>query len=308
MRPILSSVQQIMSVPTRRMVNNVIKSNPMLSPEDEISCFNAWREHGDKAARDRIVLSYMPLAMKMVSALKGYNILPDDLLGLATTGLLMAVDKFDMSRGVRFGTCARPWIKEQMLVYIMNNRSIIKGPQTSTAKILFFNMARMKSGLGIDGPMDTKQAKQVADMIFSENPKTANLSAQGVMDYDTYSHSSIISGDTGRNEDGESFSIFSTLSDAPEASDIIDEHDTDALRKKFLHRAISRLDGDRDRAVFIARHIREPSLSLDEIGKMYDVSRERIRQIEARAVGKVKTMINAMIEEHENRQSETVDL
>ena len=296
----MARAKEWISEPTRRMLRRAIGENPMLGADEELALHRAWTERGDTAARDRLVMSHLPLAMKMAARLSGYGMPPDDMLGYATDGLLTAVDKFDPGRGVRFGTCARPWIKERMLVYVMRNRSMLRGPQTAAARTLFFNLARVKAALGFDGPLTPARAAAVKDMMLKDNPGTPSLTAEAVMEFERYHSTGVLSADSSTSE---GYSLLDTVPDdaEPVPETLAQEEDT-ALRHGFIRRAVSVLSDDRQRSIFIARNMRQPALSLEELGRMYGVSRERIRQVEARAIEKVRAAATGMMAAHEEER------
>ena len=290
-----------MSAPTQAMLSRSIRDNPMLEADEEISLHRAWTEKGDSTARDRLVMTHLPMAMKMVSKLGGYGMNSDDMLGYGVDGLLCAVDRFDPSRGFRFNSCARTLIKEKMFSYVMRNESIIRGPQTSAARAMFFNLSRVKNELGFDGLLTPEEAAIVRDNLQESNPGITSLTVSAIMEFEQYRAVGMVSINPVTESGVTSLEDEIPDNTKPVLETIAEDELTD-LRLKFIRKSISVLKDDRERAVFISRHIREPFLTLGELSKMYGVSGERIRQVEVSAVNKVRKATMLMMSAYEDEK------
>ena len=267
----------------------------MLDAETELQLAYAWRDNRDEAALHRLITAYMRLAISMAGKFKRYGAPMSDLVQEASLGLMKAADKFDPDRGVRFSTYAVWWIKASIQDYVMRNWSMVRTGSTSAQKSLFFNLRRVQaqlerefaqSGEDLDG-------HQLRQLIASE----VGVPLRDVEMMEGRLSGSDFSLNATQSSDAEGREWIETLADeAPPSSEVVEQdHDTKALRG-WLRQALDRLN-DRERFVVRERKMRDDPRTLECIGDELGLSKERVRQIEAAAFGKLRKELQS-----ENRE------
>ena len=293
----------ILSDETARMLREVRRKNPFLSEKDEKELFLAWRDHGDVKAGDRLVLSHLPLALAMARKQGGYGLCIDDVLGYAQLGLVRALEKFDLTRGVRFGTFALWLVKEDMSGYILTGTSMTKGANTAASRLLFFNLRRIKGQLGIYGLLTEAEAVRVREELSLKSTIAMSIELRAIMDTDEFLLSNTMSLDTPAREDEDgSMSLGDILPDgAMLVDEVVSEQDEQDNRLSMLRRAVAdALKNERERHIFIARKLTEPPLTLEALSASYGISRERVRQVESRALDRVAKRVLDLQEQARN--------
>ncbi len=260
---------------------------PMLSPEREQDLARAWRDHGDEAALRDLVGSHLRLVIKIARGFAGYGLPILDLIAEGNVGLMQAAQKFDPYRGFRFATYAMWWIRAAIQEHILHSTSLVKMGTTAAQKKLFFNLRRMKGQL---------ERRQQGDL----SPEWAETIAAelGVPEEDVVEMNRRMSGgDRSLNmtitDDGETEWVDRLVDERPNQEFLLAEADEMAQRRKLLGEALTRLN-EREREIVIERRLRDEPLTLEDLSRRFHVSRERIRQLEVRAVDKLrKAMLNA---------------
>ena len=294
----MTSAGAFFSTATGAMIQNAIKNYPHLSHETETELFRKWKNSGDEKAANRLVMSHMALMVSMVRKLSGYNLPPDDLLGQAIIGIMKALERFEPERGFRFNTFARSWIFESMMTWIMNNRSMLRGPSTASSKTLFFNLNRVRKKLNITGNMTREEAERVRDILVDELPGSAGMTVEAVLENERFLGTAVISADAPRGDDEESSGILDFLKDPSELQDsVYDEREEKQIGHSLLEQAISNCLTPRQERIIRGRRLSEPPLTLEELAGEYGISRERIRQIEVSAFLKVQSEVRSLIED-----------
>lgn len=256
-----------------------------------------WLAFGDQKAMQKLVRAHTRLVVAMAAKMKLYGLPQGDLIQEGNVGLMMAVNRFDPERDVRFSTYASWWIKAQMQDYILRNWSIVRTGTTAAHKSLFFNLRRLRaqiantaegSGManGIDGHMTHDARQKIA--------KHLNVSMKDVEAMETRmgSPDQSMSAPLGLTSDGAIREWGDTLADtAPTPEDnAIMLHDT-SVQNKCLQNALNTLD-TREREIIVSRHLVDgDGVTLEALGEHLGVSKERVRQLEARAIGKLKSAI-----------------
>ncbi len=266
-----------------------IRRFPMLEPQEEYMLAKRYLEHEDRDAAHRLVTSHLRLVAKIAMGYRGYGLPIGEVISEGNVGLMQAVKRFDPERGFRLATYAMWWIKAAIQEYILRSWSLVKMGTTANQKRLFFNLRKVKSQIQAldEGDLRPDQVAQIA--------KKLNVSEEEVV-----SMNRRLSGDASLNApiragegeaSGEWMDWLADDSSSPEET--LAEHDELDQRRAMLGDALNVLD-DRERRIFEARRLSDDPLTLEELSSEFDVSRERVRQLEVRAFEKVqKAMLKA---------------
>jgi RNA polymerase sigma-32 factor len=258
-----------------------IRRFEMLEKDQEYALAKRWREHGDRDAANQLVTSHLRLAAKTAMNFRGYGLPISEIISEGNVGLMQAVNRFEPEKGFRFSTYAVWWIRASIQDYILRSWSLVKIGTTTTQKKLFFKLrsAQRKISALESGDLRPDQVRVIA--------KSLNVREQDVVDMNRR-----LRGDTSLNapiqDEGQSDEWQSFLVDqSPSPEAIVAEQDEADYRHKALAGAIDVLNG-RERRIFEARHLVDEPRKLEDLAAEFDVSRERIRQIEMRAFEKVQ--------------------
>jgi RNA polymerase sigma-32 factor len=261
-----------------------IRQFPMLGPQEEFMLAKRWREHGDRDAADKLVTSHLRLAVKLAMGYRGYGLPISELISEGNIGLMQAVKRFEPDRGFRLTTYAMWWIKAAIQEYILRSWSLVKMGTTANQKKLFFNLRKAKSKISAleEGDLRPDQVKLIAKRL-------------GVTERDVVDMNSRLRGDISLNtpirEDHDSGEWQDWLVD--ETSDqetrLAEEEQTN-FRLRTLDDALSVLN-KREQRIFEARRLADEPITLENLAVEFGVSRERVRQIEARAFDKVQKAV-----------------
>jgi len=261
----------------------------MLDAETERALAIAWRDQRDEQALHRLITAYMRLAISMASKFRRYGAPMNDLIQEASVGLMKAADKFDPDRGVRFSTYAVWWIKASIQEYVMRNWSMVRTGSTSSQKSLFFNMRRVQARLEREAgnrgeALDSYQLRQMIASEVGVPLRDVEMMEGRLSGGDFSLNATQVKGEEGREW------IDALEDDGAQAADIVeDRHDTLALRD-WLIQAMAGLS-ERERFIVRARKLAEPPRTLESLGEEMNLSKERVRQIEAAAFTKMRQML-----------------
>ena len=257
---------------------------PILSQEREQQVSIAWRDKGDRAALDELVGSHLRLVIKIAYGYAGYGLPISDLVSEGNVGLMQAAARFDPTRGCRFTTYAIWWIRSSMQEYILRSWSLVKIGTTAAQKKLFFNLRRLKARLHAfdQGDMPAETVAVIAtELDVSEHEVIEmNWRLSGV---DCSLHAR-----RDAELDGEWLDIVPDHSPTQEAL-VIDLEEA-RQQRSLVHAALAKL-APREREILVERHLKDQPVTLVELSQRYAVSRERIRQIEVRALEKLQKAI-----------------
>jgi RNA polymerase sigma-32 factor len=253
----------------------------MLERDQEYRLAKRWREHGDRDAANQLVTSHLRLAAKVAMGYRGYGLPVSEIISEGNVGLMQALNRFEPEKGFRFATYAIWWIRASIQDYILRSWSLVKIGTTVNQKRLFFKLRSAKSKIAAfeSGDLRPDQVALIA--------KDLDVTDQDVVDMNRR-----LGGDKSINaplqEDGQTGEWQDHLVDqSPSPEAIVVEQDEKDYRHKALVAAIDVLNG-RERRIFEARHLADEPLTLEDLAAQFNVSRERIRQIEARAFEKVR--------------------
>ena len=257
------------------------KRFPMLTPEQEQKLAQAWRNHGDEAALRNLVGSHLRLVLKIARGFTGYGLPLADLVAEGNIGLMQAAQKFDPDRGFRFATYAMWWIRAAIQEYVLHSTAIVKMGTTAAQKKLFFNLRTIKARLGEHdfGDLSPVAVRTIAAEL--------DVPANDVVEMNRRMSGADVSLNAATTEDGEAEWLDRLVDDRPIQDMVLAEADERAQRQKLLGDALVRLDA-RELEIVRERRLRDEPLTLEELSKRFHVSRERIRQLEVRAVEKLK--------------------
>ncbi len=262
----------------------------MLDSETELSLARAWRDHGDEKALHRLVNAYMRLAIAMASRYRRYGAPMPDLIQEAGVGLMKAAEKFDPDRGVRFSTYAVWWIKASIQDYVMRNWSMVRTGSTSSQKALFFNLRRVRAKL-------EREAGQNGEVLDGHRLREMIAEEIGVPLRDVEMMDARLAGaDFSLNaqqagEEGREW-VEALEDEAPQAAETVTRGaDLDRVRG-WLAGAMASLN-PRERMIIIERKLRDEPRTLESLGQELGLSKERIRQLEAQALAKLRKRLEA---------------
>lgn len=264
-----------------------IRRFPMLLPQEEYMLAKSYTEHGDVDAAHKLVTSHLRLVAKIAMGYRGYGLPMGEVVSEGNVGLMQAVKKFEPERGFRLATYAMWWIKASIQEYVLRSWSLVKMGTTASQKRLFFNLRKAKTKLQALGDGDLRP-DQVAEIATNLNVSQADvISMNRRLGGDASLNSPIKSGE------GESGEWQDWLVDDTESQEVtLIEQDEMDSRRSMLSGALGDLN-ERERRIFTARRLAEEPETLEQLSAEFDISRERVRQIEVRAFEKVQAFVVA---------------
>jgi RNA polymerase sigma-32 factor len=266
---------------------NEIRRFPMLEPEQEYMLAKRWREHQDPAAAHKLVTSHLRLVAKIAMGYRGYGLPIGEVISEGNVGLMQAVKRFEPDRGFRLATYAMWWIRASIQEYILRSWSLVKMGTTASQKKLFFNLRKAKSQISAldEGDMRPDQVEKIATRL-------------GVTQQDVIDMNRRMSGDASLNaplrEEGEGEWQDWLVDDAASQENTLVDREETNNRLGALRQALGVLN-DRERRIFEARRLADEPITLEELSSEFDISRERVRQIEVRAFEKVQAAVKARV-------------
>ena len=270
---------------------------PILSEKEEYMLAKRWQTKSDAKAARKLITSHLRLVAKIAFGYKGYKLPIEDIISEGNVGLMKAVKKFDPDKGFRLSTYAMWWIKASINEFILNSWSLVKLGTTAAQKKLFFNLQRLKNQMSQieKGELPPEIVKKIAKRLSSKNLK---IEEKDVIEMNRRLLGPEKSLNSPISIDNETEEITLLKSNEENQENKLDKIDEKSKRKELLLKALERLN-EREKDIFIKRCLDDPPATLEKLSKTYNVSRERIRQIEVRCFEKVKKMaLEAAIEEN----------
>ena len=264
-----------------------IKKFPMLNAEEEYMLAKSWRESGNLKAAHKLVTSHLRLVAKIAMGYRGYGLPVNELISEGNIGLMQAVKKFDPEKGFRLATYAMWWIKASIQEYVLRSWSLVKMGTTTAQKKLFFNLKKIKSQIAPnqEGDMRDEQVKEISKRLEVEPHEVVNMNRR-MMGHEKSLNDPIKVGETDEWQDW-------LVDDNLDQELVMSQKQEYEDKKNLLEDSIKILS-EREREIIEARRLSENPKTLEELSKIYKISRERIRQIETKAFEKLqKSMINA---------------
>jgi RNA polymerase sigma-32 factor len=267
-----------------------IRKFPMLTAEEELSLSKAWRDKEDLEAAHKLVTSHLRLVAKIAMGYRGYGLPVGELISEGNVGMMQAVKRFDPDRGFRLATYAMWWIRAAIQEYILHSWSLVKMGTTAAQKKLFFNLRRLKGQMQAieDGDLQPEQVEKIATTLGV--PEQDVISMNRRLAAPDHSLNAPVRADSeGEWQDwlvDEGESQETELADREELSG----------RKALLGGALSGLN-DRERHILIERRLKDNPTTLEELSQQYNISRERVRQIEVRAFEKLQKAMRMQVTE-----------
>lgn len=261
-----------------------IRKFPVLTAEQEYMLAKRYQEHEDPDAAAQLVTSHLRLVAKIAMGYRGYGLPVSDLISEGNVGLMQGVKKFEPDRGFRLATYAMWWIKASMQEFILRSWSLVKMGTTAAQKKLFFNLRRMKKNLEAfeDADLHPDDVKKIATDLGVPEQEVVNMNRRMMMGGDASLNVSLRGDEEGAGQ------WQDWLTDDRPLQDVVvaDAEEAD-LRREMLVEAMSSLN-DREKHILTERRLVDNPQTLEELSQVYDVSRERIRQIEVRAFEKLQ--------------------
>ena len=259
-----------------------IRKYPLLKPEQEYMLAKRYQEHQDPEAAAQLVTSHLRLVAKIAMGYRGYGLPVSELISEGNIGLMQGVKKFEPDRGFRLATYAMWWIKASIQEYILRSWSLVKMGTTAAQKKLFFNLRRMKNNLRAfeDGDLHPDDVKAIATKLGVSETEVVNMNRRMAMGGDASLNVSV-------REDGDGQWMDWLTDDAPLQDVAVADAQEAEIRHKLLGEAMESLN-ERERHILNERRLVDDPKTLEELSQVYNVSRERVRQIEVRAFEKLQ--------------------
>ncbi|MGH0263810.1 RNA polymerase sigma factor RpoH [Sinorhizobium meliloti] len=262
-----------------------IRKFPMLEPQEEYMLAKRYQEHDDRKAAHKLVTSHLRLVAKIAMGYRGYGLPIGEVISEGNVGLMQAVKKFEPDRGFRLATYAMWWIKAAIQEYILRSWSLVKMGTTANQKRLFFNLRRLKGRIQAldEGDLKPEQVKEIATTLKVSEEEVVSMNRRLSGDASLNAPIKASEGDSGQWQDW-------LVADHDNQEQILIEQDELESRRALLANAMKVLN-DRERRIFEARRLTEEPITLEDLSTEFDISRERVRQIEVRAFEKVQEAV-----------------
>jgi RNA polymerase sigma-32 factor len=267
-----------------------IRKFPMLTPEEELRLAKSWKEQGDERAAHKLVTSHLRLVAKIAMGYRGYGLPVGELISEGNVGMMQAVKRFDPDRGFRLATYAMWWIRAAIQEYILHSWSLVKMGTTAAQKKLFFNLRRLKAQMSAleEGDLKSEQVEKIAKAL--QVPENDVISMNRRLASPDHSLNAPVRADS----EGEWQDWLVDDAETQE-SELADREDL-SNRRMLLGEALKNLN-ERERHILIERRLKDEPTTLEELSQQYNISRERVRQIEVRAFEKLQKGMKTQIVE-----------
>ena len=262
-----------------------IKRFPILTAEEEYMLAKRYKEHGDAEAAHKLVTSHLRLVAKIAMGYRGYGLPVTDLISEGNVGIMQAVKKFDPEKGFRLATYAMWWIRAQIQEYVLHSWSLVKIGTTAAQKKLFFNLRKLKNQLGSidDGSLSPENVREIANRLNVKEAEVKDMEGR------------LFSGDQSLNvQIGHEANTEwqDMIVDDSEAQDKVFEKKDEYLHRKKLFNEALKILNPREQEIIELRRLRDKPKKLEELSQQFKISRERVRQIEEKAMEKLQKKIS----------------
>ncbi len=264
--------------------NNLIalsKKADILEKTEEFQLIEDWRINKNEKSLQKILNSYLRLAVSYARKYSSYGLPVDDLIHEGVLGIMHALEKFDITKDFRLSTYASWWIRASIQDYILKNWSVVRTGSTASQKALFFNLKKIKQQINdvSNEFMGQKEIDQVSNMLKVKSIEVQNMESR------------LSGGDLFLNQkfdnDSENDMMSLLADDRENPEEIYENFNDNNVKKDYIYEAINSLN-ERERKIIKLRKLKEKSITLDELGKMLKISKERVRQIETKALQKLQ--------------------
>lgn len=264
-----------------------IKKFPVLSEEEETLLLHEFKEKGDLAAAQKLITSHLRLAVKIALTYRRYGLPTADLISEANIGLMQAVKKFDINKNVRLSTYAILWIKAALNDFVLRSWSLVKIGTVAAQKKLFYNLGRIKARLGIyeNKELEPSVVKQIAQELVVDEKEVVEMNQRigGDTSLNTAAH----------NNDDEQVEKIDLLADKTQNIEgRLEQKQEVEMRRKILQSCLEKLN-EREQYIVKTRMLTDNPQTLEDIGAKFNISRERVRQIEKKAFEKLSAEVRA---------------
>ena len=273
----------------RRYVRKAMKA-PMLEANHELDLARRWRENDDERALHELTTAYMRLVISMASKFRHYGLPLADLVSEGNVGLMQAVARFEPSREVRFSTYASWWIRSSIQDFVLRNWSIVRTGTTAAQKSLFFNLRRLRAKIDDTGDaiMTAENRKWVSEHLGVPERDVASMASRLSASDRSLNAPLAVDGDAQWQD------LIPDESATPDQI-VMEEHDN-AKRKEWIAEALKALN-ERETLIIMERRLTDDTVTLEVLGKRLGISKERVRQLEAAAFGKMRKSLEAQSQE-----------
>ena len=274
----------------RKFLNQSMKV-PMLTRVEEKQLAEAWVSNSDKKAMHKIITAYSKLVIAFSMKFKNYGLPVNDLVQEGHIGLMQAMAKFEPNRDIRFSTYASWWIRSAIQDYVLKNWSIVRTGTTASQKALFFSLRRLKLELSKYSKSDEETRDKVAQKLNIKVSDVENMENR-FMNEDKSLNSKV------SDDYNQEFGNFIVDEDCLDETDIVNRLDLE--RKRSWFKKAMRELGLRESQIIALRHLSDDPLTLEKLGELFKISKERVRQIENRAIKKLKSLVRKLSTKNPN--------
>ena len=269
-----------------------IKKFPMLDAEEEYMLAKNWRENGNLQSAHKLVTSHLRLVAKIAMGYRGYGLPVNELISEGNIGLMQAVKRFEPDKGFRLATYAIWWIRASIQEYILHSWSLVKIGTTAAQKKLFFNLRKIKNELRLinEGELKPEEAKAISDRLEVDEKEVYSMNSR------LAGHDHSLNAPLRHDSKVEWQDWIADKNITQEEK--LEENQEYKYRKTILVNALGTLN-DREKFIFESRRISEEQSTLEDLSKKFNISRERVRQIEVRAFEKVQQYIKQFLKNKE---------
>ena len=262
-----------------------IKRFPILTAEEEYMLAKRYKEHGDAEAAHKLVTSHLRLVAKIAMGYRGYGLPVTDLISEGNVGIMQAVKKFDPEKGFRLATYAMWWIRAQIQEYVLHSWSLVKIGTTAAQKKLFFNLRKLKNQLGSidDGSLSPENVREIANRLNVKEAEVKDMEGR------LFSGDQSLNVQIGHEANTEWQDMI--VDDSESQDKVFEKKDEYLHRKKLFNEALKILN-PREKEIIKLRRLRDKPKKLEELSQQFNISRERVRQIEEKAIEKLQKEIS----------------